>query len=187
LEATAIDPLTYRPMVASIVRRLLRRMPSRCDPCASADDLFSDGMIGVLKAARRFDASRGVQFQTFAHRAVCGAITDYLRSITHERVRYGKRGPHVPPMLSLDCPRVALSGASIAQIAVDGRPGPQRTAEARDTLDRSLRGLGRRERLVVLLDADGFTGKEIAQQIGCSESLICKLRAQITTRGHDHQ
>lgn len=65
------------------------------------DDFTSAGMIGLIQAARRFDASRGLSFSTYAIRRIRGSILDDFRStdmITkHERrsAFHGKRAlPH---------------------------------------------------------------------------------------------
>jgi RNA polymerase sigma factor for flagellar operon FliA len=42
-------------------------------------DLVQDGMIGLIDAARRYDDSRGIKFETFAERRVRGAMIDALR------------------------------------------------------------------------------------------------------------
>jgi RNA polymerase sigma factor for flagellar operon FliA len=42
-------------------------------------DLVQDGVIGLIDAARRFEESRGIKFETFAERRVRGAMIDALR------------------------------------------------------------------------------------------------------------
>ncbi len=42
-------------------------------------DLVQDGVIGLIDAANRFDADRGIKFETFAERRVRGAMIDALR------------------------------------------------------------------------------------------------------------
>src|SRR5438105_3944234 len=43
------------------------------------DDLFQEGAIGLVNAARRFDSSRGVKFSTLARRHIRGRMLNYLR------------------------------------------------------------------------------------------------------------
>ncbi len=56
------------------------------------DDLIGYGREGLLDAARRFDASRGVPFRAYANYRVRGAIIDGVRAMsrlprrTHERL-----------------------------------------------------------------------------------------------------
>jgi len=42
-------------------------------------DLVQDGVLGLIDAAHRFDADRGIKFETFAERRVRGAMIDALR------------------------------------------------------------------------------------------------------------
>jgi RNA polymerase sigma factor for flagellar operon FliA len=42
-------------------------------------DLVQDGVIGLIDAAKRFDESRGIKFETFAERRIRGAMIDALR------------------------------------------------------------------------------------------------------------
>src|SRR6266704_3295967 len=43
------------------------------------DDLFQEGAIGLVNAARRFDSSRGVKFSTLARRHIRGRMLNSLR------------------------------------------------------------------------------------------------------------
>ncbi len=45
------------------------------------EDLFQYGMFGLIDAIERYDAHKGVKFETFAFHRVRGAILDGLRSI----------------------------------------------------------------------------------------------------------
>lgn len=62
-------------LVEHIVRRVSVRVPAR----HSRDDLTQSGMLGLIGAAIRFDATRGVAFSTFAGRRIEGAVIDALR------------------------------------------------------------------------------------------------------------
>jgi RNA polymerase sigma factor for flagellar operon FliA len=63
------------PFVEALARRMAASMPNSID----LGDLVQSGMIGLIDAAHRFDASRGIKFETFAERRVRGAIIDALR------------------------------------------------------------------------------------------------------------
>jgi len=63
------------PFVEALARRLAASMPHSID----IGDLVQDGIIGLIDAAQRFDASRGIKFETFAERRVRGAMIDALR------------------------------------------------------------------------------------------------------------
>jgi RNA polymerase sigma factor for flagellar operon FliA len=63
------------PFVESLARRMASTMPHSIDVA----DLVQDGVIGLIDAANRFEAERGIKFETFAERRVRGAMIDALR------------------------------------------------------------------------------------------------------------
>jgi RNA polymerase sigma factor for flagellar operon FliA len=63
----------------SFVEALARRVASSMPNSIELNDLVQDGVIGLIDAAHRFDASRGIKFETFAERRVRGAMIDALR------------------------------------------------------------------------------------------------------------
>jgi RNA polymerase sigma factor for flagellar operon FliA len=75
-------------LVDIIAKKILREL----GPVLELDELRSFGREGLLDAARRFDASRGVPFRGYASFRVRGAILDGIRASarlprrTHERL-----------------------------------------------------------------------------------------------------
>jgi RNA polymerase sigma factor FliA len=63
------------PFVEALARRMAASMPNSID----VGDLVQDGVLGLIDAAHRFDAGRGIKFETFAERRVRGAMIDALR------------------------------------------------------------------------------------------------------------
>ena len=63
------------PFVEALARRMAASMPHSID----VGDLVQDGVLGLIDAAHRFDADRGIKFETFAERRVRGAMIDALR------------------------------------------------------------------------------------------------------------
>src|SRR3954470_13533340 len=63
------------PFVESLARRVASSMPHSIE----LNDLVQDGMLGLIDAACRYDADRGIKFETFAERRVRGAMIDALR------------------------------------------------------------------------------------------------------------
>lgn len=72
-EALIMDHL---PKVRYIADRIAAKLP----PSVERDDLYGAGVVGLIDAVERFDASRGIAFTTFAELRVRGAILDNLRS-----------------------------------------------------------------------------------------------------------
>jgi RNA polymerase sigma factor for flagellar operon FliA len=66
-----------------IVDRLARWTVSRTGMQSAYDDLWSAGALGLIEAHKRFDATRGVTFESFAEHRVRGAMLDELRRLDH--------------------------------------------------------------------------------------------------------
>lgn len=64
---------------APLVRRIAQHMIAKLPPNVELDDLIQVGMIGLADALSRFEASQGVQFDTFASQRIRGAMLDELR------------------------------------------------------------------------------------------------------------
>ncbi|GAA3983744.1 RNA polymerase sigma factor FliA [Comamonas faecalis] len=64
---------------APLVRRIAHHMIAKLPPNVEVDDLIQVGMIGLNEALSRFEASQGVQFETFASQRIRGAMLDELR------------------------------------------------------------------------------------------------------------
>lgn len=68
---------SHLPKVKYIADRMAAKLPSSVE----RDDLYGAGVIGLIDAVERFDASRGIAFTTFAEMRVRGAILDNLRAL----------------------------------------------------------------------------------------------------------
>ena len=64
---------------ATLVRRIAQHMIAKLPPNVELDDLIQVGMIGLADALSRYEASQGVQFETFASQRIRGAMLDELR------------------------------------------------------------------------------------------------------------
>lgn len=65
----------HAPLVKRIAYHLMGRMPSS----VQVDDLIQAGVIGLLEAARNYDASKGASFETYAGIRIRGAMIDEIR------------------------------------------------------------------------------------------------------------
>ena len=83
-EAKRIDPeekdrliLEYAPVIKYIAQRIAIRLP----PHVSVDDLINAGVIGLIDAIEKYDASRDNTFKTYAEFRIRGAMLDELRGL----------------------------------------------------------------------------------------------------------
>ena len=64
---------------ASLVKRIAHHMMLRMPACVQVDDLIQAGMIGLIEASQKYDASKGASFETYAGIRIRGAIVDEMR------------------------------------------------------------------------------------------------------------
>ncbi len=65
----------YQPLVKRLAHHMMAKLP----PSVEVDDLIQVGLIGLSDALTRYEASQGVQFETFATQRIRGAMLDELR------------------------------------------------------------------------------------------------------------
>jgi len=67
--------LEMLPLVKRVALKIRKRLPAH----AEMDDLFSDGMLGLIDAVTKFDPSKKVKLEIYARHRVRGSILDGLR------------------------------------------------------------------------------------------------------------
>lgn len=192
----------------TLVDRVARRISARSGHAVAADDLWSAGALGLLEAARRFDPTQNVKFETFAEHRIRGAMLDELRRIDHlprrlraqvekvEQVR-GRLGQNLGREPTLDEVADAtgldpsdvdgLSALSHSHLPVrpdlpaflDSPDNQLSGAEVSAALAAAIARLP--ERLQILLGLhyqDDLTYREIAQVLGVSQPRVCQLHAE---------
>jgi len=65
----------YSPLVKYAASRAATRLPRHAD----RDDLYNNGVLGLIDAIERYDPSRAVRFENYALRRIQGAIWDGMR------------------------------------------------------------------------------------------------------------
>ncbi len=66
-----------------LVKRMALGIRSRLPAQVELDDLMGDGVLGLMDAVEKFDASRGVNLACYARHRIRGAILDGLRHLDH--------------------------------------------------------------------------------------------------------
>lgn len=67
----------FAPLIKYIASRIAMRLPPHID----INDLINAGVIGLIDAIAKFDASKQIKFKTYAEFRIRGAILDELRSM----------------------------------------------------------------------------------------------------------
>ena len=77
VQSEALDQLIirYAPLVKRIAHHLVARLPSS----VQVEDLIQSGMIGLFEAAKKYDASKGASFETYAGIRIRGSMLDEVR------------------------------------------------------------------------------------------------------------
>ncbi len=65
----------YAPLVKRIAHHMMMRMPAS----VQVEDLIQAGMVGLLEAAGKYDATKGASFETYAGIRIRGSIVDEMR------------------------------------------------------------------------------------------------------------
>lgn len=146
-----------------LIRRIARKMRRRLPRGVELSDLISDGFIGLNRAARRFDPSRGTPFSLFACRCIKGAMLDGLRQRDWlpRQIRTGKSPPPVVRSLSLE---------------LIYQPMFEHRVQWRASIDDLLRPLSQRARLIVqLYHFEKMNMPQIAEVLGVTISRVSQL------------
>jgi RNA polymerase sigma factor for flagellar operon FliA len=132
---------------------------TRLPPTVQVDDLIQSGMIGLLEAARNYDASQGASFETYAGIRIRGAMLDEIR-----------KGDWAPRSLHRKVRAITKAVADIE--AREGR-------DARDAEVATEVGMSLDEYYSTLQDATGyrvFSFEDLpAGEEGMAESLTAKI------------
>ena len=193
MESGATFIAKHEKMVEGLACRLRRELSLQ----GELDDLIAFGYGGLLEARRRFDASRGVRFQTFAYHRVRGAMLDgvrkmaYLPRRAHERVR-GQDDVEptaAPAPVPLDRVFARLSAELTTAGPLQGRyaeRSPEEAFLAQEGVACLLRALGalpERQRAIVRgYYFDGRTLDSIARDLGVSKSWASRMHTDALRR-----
>ena len=79
--------LEQLPQVKYIARRIHERLPQH----VPFEDLLNAGIVGLIDAMHKYDASKNVRFASYAKFRIRGAILDSLRDMDWSRATCGVR------------------------------------------------------------------------------------------------
>ena len=165
---------TLMEQVAPDVRYRARATHRRVYRHVEIDDLVQEGFVGVLEAAQRYDADKGVQFKSFAKRRIAGAMIDFIRREVpgpQRRVENDRPLPIVERVDALD---------SEARQLPDAAPLPDEFAIRRELLRAiavELAKLPKRTRVLFALmyGVADLTMREAGECLGVSEGRVSQI------------
>ena len=149
----------------------------------STDDLISEGTIGIIKAAEKYDPSRGKPFVTFAAPYIRRSIEDAIRRVTGET-----------PVLSTDesLPVGSNNNFTLLNVLEDkdapnaGQELEQKTLS--NDLVSAIGVLNEREQAVVKaffgIDEERQTMAEIGEGLGLKRERVRQIRDKALRKLH---
>lgn len=157
---------SYLPLAEATAIKLSRRWS------AAREDFVSAAYLGLVKAARTFDTSRGVDFSTYARKQIRGAIAEAARELFYGGWRGPReQGPRFQPFRPTDPTRGVVFGAGAG---ADDPPGV--LMELAEEFRSRLAKLPAREAAVFrLLYCEGRTQESVARLMRCSKASMSRL------------
>ena len=167
------------------------------------EDLFTAGFCGLMRAAKKYDPSRGIKFVTFAYYDIMGAVTDAINNEGHAiRVSDAVRrvlkergeGLSFRDTISLDATVHTDDGNEVSLLQTlevpSEVPGPLDLAIERseiEELDQSVIRLPDNERMVIIMRYGLFgsgihTLAEVGERLGVSPQRAYQLEKKAIKR-----
>ncbi|MDD5938719.1 MAG: RNA polymerase sporulation sigma factor SigE [Clostridiales bacterium] len=146
------------------------------------EDLISIGTIGLIKAVSTYKPEKNIKLATYASRCIENEILMHLRKTANQRGEVSFDEP-----LNTDWDGNELLLSDILGTEGDEVMQPLEADVDRQLLSRALDRLEERERSIIVLrfGLDGKperTQKEVADQMGISQSYISRLEKRIIQR-----
>lgn len=153
----------------------------------SMEDLVSEGNLGLMKAARKFDATRGLRFVNYAVVFIRQQIEKAVRKESDEqRVESTRDGQ----TRSVDAPLGSKANVSLLSVLVnaDSPQADQRVynASLENAIERSLQTLNERETFVINayfgIGEERQTMAEIAERMDLKRERVRQIRNRAVRR-----
>lgn len=153
----------------------------------SMEDLVSEGNMGLMKAAAKYDATRGLRFVNYAVVFIRRQIEKALdKESAEQRVESMRDGQ----TRSVDAPLGSKANVSLLSVLVnaDSPMADQRVYDANlaEAIEQALTELNERERAVINayfgIGEERMTMAEIGEQMGLKRERVRQIRDRATRR-----
>ena len=126
------------------------------------EELFEEGLVGLWRAAKFFDESKGVQFSTFAFITIFRAMRRYVRFVLD--------GYHCVSMEEV----VAVDGDGSKITYNDILQSQDRISEELLSYRNEIRNLPEEQRIICDMMEQGFRQEEVGKALGISQSKVSR-------------
>jgi len=140
------------------------------------DEAQSCAFVGLVESAKRFDPSRSVSFKAFAYRRIAGEIIDHCRRNSFVRRRGIEKG------IKFDMVSASSWGDDQGHLLIDQIPGIEDDPDLKMDFEAALKTLTSREQQVMLAFASGAKGREVAAELGVTESRVSQIASEARSK-----
>jgi RNA polymerase sporulation-specific sigma factor len=149
---------------------------------ANIEELISIGTLGLMKAVSTFNAEKNIKLATYASRCIENEILMFVRKNSSQ-----KREISIDEPLSVDWDGNELLLSDILGSDADIVCRDMEDREERAIVRDAVLDLKERERIIVemrfgLVSGEEMTQKEVADELGISQSYISRLEKKIMHR-----
>lgn len=149
---------------------------------ANIEELISIGTLGLMKAVSSFNKDKNIKLATYASRCIENEILMFIRKTSSQ-----KREISIDEPLSVDWDGNELLLSDILGSDSDVVSKDMEDREERNILRIAVNELNERERVIIemrygLINGNEMTQKEVADELGISQSYISRLEKKIMQR-----
>lgn len=153
---------------------LVTHLISKTFPHARYTDLFQDyfqeGCVGMLKAIKRFDLDKGIQFSTYASSIIIGEVLRYIRDKQHIIRPTRTKEAYTVETLEFNIHNdITLNEVLVSNIDIES------TVEKSILLDHVKKHIKKRDFEIFILFIKGYGQTEIAKMVGMSQPHIGRI------------
>ena len=187
LSASAQDEILVRLKAANTYETLETSFVQTRHSAMLTEDLVSEGNMGLMKAASKYDATRGLRFVNYAVVFIRRQIEKALdKESAEQRVESMRDGQ----TRSVDAPLGSKANVSLLSVLVnaDSPMADQRVYDANlaEAIEQALTELNERERAVINayfgIGEERMTMAEIGEQMGLKRERVRQIRDRATRR-----
>ncbi|MFN7934952.1 MAG: sigma-70 family RNA polymerase sigma factor [Bryobacteraceae bacterium] len=197
--SSGFDPLSEPNLTRSLnlVKAIASEIQRKLPRSVEFDDLYQNGVLGLMEAVKKYDGSKGVPFMPYARFRIRGAILDGLRKadqLSRHHRKLAKLAAETDAMpapitISASAPRLpggSESNSIEANLPADPMHSPYHQfqgEQSRRLLNSALDELPERYRhMMHLLFHEGLRASEVARRFQVNESRVSQMRGTALRR-----
>ncbi|MCX8228436.1 MAG: sigma-70 family RNA polymerase sigma factor [Planctomycetota bacterium] len=168
----------WEGLVWYVVNKITPRLPNT----VSEEELHAAGMMGLWKATRSYDASKGAEFKTYAYHRIRGAVLDELRTLDFlprsMRERAKRDGIAAPAVVGIPVNEDGSESLSGCR-----RSSSVENADLHAALMKEMEDLPEKMRAVMhLYYQEGMKMRDIGERLSLTESRVSQIHANAIAR-----